>query len=159
MFRCSLRGIITARQLSDALISSRRPMKYLWRKCTQRGCEDPSKTMRAGEAPPAPRPRGEAFWLFLRVCGGSSAVGQKENICCGALGGTRAEHTNKEETRGTAAVMQPLCCISAFLKEFLPSLSRVVSLAAGQQRPDRDWSHAEQKAFTFKSLQVLRRFV
>lgn len=134
MFRCSLRGIITARQLSDALISSRRPMKYLWRKCTQRGCEDPSKTMRVGEAPPAPRPRGEAFWLFLRVCGGSSAVGQKENICCGALGGTRAEHTNKEETRGTAAVMQPLCCISAFLKEFLPSLSRVVSLAAGQQR-------------------------
>lgn len=67
----------------------------------------------------------------------------------------------REETRGTAAVMQPLCCISAFLKEFAPSLpgSSHSQQDSSDCRSVRDWSHAEQKAFTFKSLQVLRSFV
>lgn len=107
-------------------------------------------------------PEEKRFGFFLQLCGGGgAAVGKKENIRRGALGGTRAEHTNEQETRGRAAVMQPLCCISAFLKEFLPSLpgSPHSQQDSSDCRSAGDWRRAMQRGFFFKSLPVLRGIV
>lgn len=151
VFRCSLRGIITARQLSDALISTQRPMKYLWRKRTQRGSLKHNESQRSSSG--AQTLRRNILASFTECVAAAAAVPweKKKNIRRGVLGGTRSEHTNKQKTRTRAAVTQPLCWISAFLKEFLPSLpgSSRSQQDSSDCRSPGDWRHAQQRGFYF----------
>lgn len=122
MFRCSLRGIITARQLSDALISARRPMKYLWRKRTQRGSLKNNESQRSSSGAETLRRSVLASFVECVAAAAAPLEKRKTYVVGRWVVHEPSARAHKQETRGKAAVMQPLCCISAFLKEFLPSL-------------------------------------
>lgn len=134
MFRCSLRGIITARQLSDALISAWRPMKYLWRKRTQRWLRGSLKNNESRRSSSGAETLRRSVLAFSPSVWRQQRRGTKRKHTLWGVGWyTSRAHQQAGAQRQSSSDATAVLHFS-FSQRISAIAPRVGSLAAGQQR-------------------------